>query len=223
MASPKAWVFYVSICIYSWYILKAVLIRLSASLSMRRHRCQPPPKYPHKFPFLGMDLVNELKRNVKDGNTLDQARQRFERFGKTFAANVMGKRIIYTMDAKNIQTVASLEFEKFAAGPLRRAATPGWLGNGVFMTDGRAWAHGRGILKPLFKKAQREELDAFEKHVGRMIHLIPRDDGSIVDLQVLFKKLVRNVPKYRMKVCFITNSQRTVPRRLYGAPFWEIH
>jgi hypothetical protein len=45
------------------------------------------------------------------------------------------------------------------------------------------------VLKPLFKKAQRGELEAFERHVGRIINLIPRG-GSIVDLQKLFKKLV---------------------------------
>lgn len=64
-----------------------------------------------------------------------------------------------------------------------------FLGRGIFLEDGHAWKRSRDLIKPLFKRAELSDVEGFAKFVDRMFALIPRD-GTTVDLQPLFQKLV---------------------------------
>jgi len=59
------------------------------------------------------------------------------------------------------------------------------FGEGIFTTDGEAWAHSRALLRPNFARDQVADLEAFERHIQALVAVIPRD-GSTVDLQELF-------------------------------------
>lgn len=171
------------------YGLKVIATRLSYRKKLSKYGCEQPPSYPHTEPFLGTDLAKRIKQAMHDGILMQFARQNFKTYGKTFRAKLMGKTVLYTMDPHNIQTVVALEFEKFGVEPLRQATSGSWMGKGIFVTDGQVWDHARKTLRPVFHRAQVGNLAAFEKHVSRMIDLIPRD-SSTVDLQTLFHRLV---------------------------------
>lgn len=177
----------------AWYLLRAVVARISLSKTSRDHNCERPPIYPHRDPVLGTDLVSQIQKGMEDGNLMQVASRHFRSYGKTFEARMMGKTILYTMDSDNIHTILVLEFKKFGVEPTRRPASAKWMGRGIFVTDGQVWAHARKTLKPIFQKAQIGNLSSFEKHVSRMIKLIPRD-GSTVDVQTLFQRLVGQKP-----------------------------
>jgi len=173
-------------------VFHAIAGHAAYSKAAREHKCERPKKYLHRIPLLGIDLVNNINSAMAQGNLVEVMGRNFAAYGKTFEATLMGTTVIYTMDPQNIQTVTALEFDKFGVEPLRKAASSKWMGNGIFVTDGPVWDHARRTLKPVFQRAQIGNLAPFEKHVSRMLKLIPRD-GSMVDLQTLFHRLVCNV------------------------------
>ncbi len=69
--------------------------------------------------------------------------------------------------------------------PIRKTVNQGWMGDGIFVSDGPIWKQSRTLLKPAFSKNQYGNLSSFDVHVKRLLALIPRDE-STVDLQLLF-------------------------------------
>lgn len=59
---------------------------------------------------------------------------------------------------------------------------------GIFTLNGAGWVHSREMLRPNFAKSQVADLGTFERHVAKLITLIPRD-GSTIDLSDLFFRL----------------------------------
>lgn len=75
---------------------------------------------------------------------------------------------------------------------MRKEAVDALLGDGIFTTDGAFWLHSRAMLRPAFEKSQVADLDQFESRLGGLLARIP-DDGSTVDLQVLFHEYTMDV------------------------------
>ena len=101
----------------------------------------------------------------------------------------MGQTVIHTMDPQNIQTILALSFKDFGVAPIRQATQEPFLGRGIFTSDGPEWARARAIMKPIFARSHIADFSMFGKHVERALALIPRD-GSMIDLQEIFKRLV---------------------------------
>lgn len=96
---------------------------------------------------------------------------------------------MYTVEAKNLQSVHSLNFEHYGVQPIRRAATLPFLGEGVFTMDGPFWEHSRALIWPTFTRTNVANLPAFEIHFRRFLGLLPKD-GETVDLKPLLYRLV---------------------------------
>jgi cytochrome P450 len=157
---------------------------------MKKYGCKEPPHYPHWDPFLGYDLYRDMVRASVRGNVTKPARERFQRLGRTYKAKSMGWNVIHTMDPQNIQTICALSLKNFGAAPLRKASglVP-LLGHGVLSLDGPEWAQARASTKPIFARSSIADFSTFGKHFERALALVPRD-GSTVDLQPIFKRLV---------------------------------
>lgn len=97
--------------------------------------------------------------------------------------------MIFAMDPVNMQAVHTTEFTNFGAEPIRKPVNKGWMGDGIFVSDGPKWKHSRALLKPLSGKAQVANLSNFDVHLERLLDLIPRD-ATTVDLQPLVRRLV---------------------------------
>jgi hypothetical protein len=63
------------------------------------------------------------------------------------------------------------------------------MGRGIISNDGPVWEHARGAIRPAFTRAEIANPEAFGVHVERFLNLLPMD-GSVVDLQPLFDRLV---------------------------------
>lgn len=63
------------------------------------------------------------------------------------------------------------------------------MAQGIFTADGSIWARSRALIRPTFARSGISNFSCLEKHVGRLLDLIPHD-GSTVDLQPLMKHLV---------------------------------
>jgi cytochrome P450 len=205
LAVKLAWA---ALALYICYcIFNKVLARIQYKRAMRKYGCESPPMYPHKDPILGIDLVRAIKKSMEDGDALSAARERFQKYGKTFRATLMGKGFIFTSDPQNMKTVFALEIDRFGVEEQRQSADGGWLGKGIFMSDGAYWEYCRNLLKPLFARAQISDFSNFEALVEQMVGLIP-NDGSVVDLQPLFQRLYLD---YSTKFLFGETANALLP------------
>ncbi|MCJ1312938.1 hypothetical protein MMC25_006614 [Agyrium rufum] len=157
--------------------------------NVRKNGREHPPRYRHSDPILGTDLYRNIVKHMSEGNASKVAKQRFMTMGKTFEANSLGTRVIFTMDPKNIQAVLATNFPKYGVEPRRKAFGGKRIGQAIIMKDGSEWRHARKVLKPLFVRAQVGDLKLVGKHVDRLMDLLPRD-SSMLDLQALFQKLL---------------------------------
>ena len=176
------------------YIARETVKYVSYKIASRREGCSTPTKYPHKEPFLGLDLFYNIVQSIKQGNTIGPDMERFEKYGKTYQAKSWGSTMLYTMDSGNMQTILTSAFNNFGVASLRYGPSVPLLGSGIFTTDGPQWEHSKDLIKPIFARAQISDLRYFEKHVRRMLDSLPRD-GSTVDLQDILKFLVSSTSR----------------------------
>ena len=173
----------------AYHVGAKILDRISYSRNRRLRGCQEAPRYPHKDPFFGLDL---LIKDTKEHNKciyLAEIMRQYAVYGKTHEVRFLNARMIRTMDPKNIQAVLGLNAKDFGLQPLREGLAMPLFDHGINTTDGEAWQHSRSLIKPTFSRVEICNLDSLESHFGRLLDLLPRD-GSEIDLQPLLSRLV---------------------------------
>ncbi|KAF2097120.1 cytochrome P450 52A12 [Rhizodiscina lignyota] len=181
-----AGVFGVALLLYTIY--SRITLRLSRQKVMRENGCQPlVHKIPLKDPFLGIDLIMENAKAAKETRLLENGQARFHKYGRTYKSKLADNDMIITMEPENIKTVLSLKFKDYVLTNRMRLLGR-LLGPGIFTSDGEAWQHSRGLLRPNFARDQLADIEAFEGHIQYMFKAIPTD-GRTVDLQELFFRL----------------------------------
>ena len=169
--------------------IKALSLRSRYNAAARQHGCKPANRYPNLDPFLGLDLSRLLEKENKLGRRSRVFPDLHRKYGDTFSYKSLTPRRISTCSPKNIQAILATNAEDWGVEPIRGGFAEPFLGKGVFMHDGQTWKRARALIRPTFNRAEIADLENFEIHVGRLLALIPRD-GTTIDLQPLFKRLV---------------------------------
>ena len=200
-----------------YYLIK----KRSRDSKARQQGCYPPRAYPHKDPFLGVDLFFQTASAIQSHRYLSELTRRYTALDNTFSAKSWGSSTINSIEPENIKAVFSSNFNDWGVEPVRLPAQSPFCGRGFITTDGAAWEHSRALLRPSFNKRTAIDLPVLETYLRRVIDRIPRD-GSTFDLQPMLFSLV----------CFAFCHSRLKDRRLtlgavprYGDPFppWRIH
>lgn len=181
-----------------------------------QHGCQRPPKYRHRDPVFGYDLIEARKDAVKKGEQMKLVMEEFERYGKTWEEETFDSKVINTMEVRNIQEMAALSFHDYEK-PNRAIFNP-FLGHGIMSQDGAEWKHSRDLIKPIFSRAELSDLDLFARHFNRFLDKIPHD-GTTIDLLPLLQKMVR-----------LSNSKHICPtnlnlvsRFIHRVSLWQVY
>ena len=169
----------------------------------RQTGCFRARRYPHSDPFFGYDLYKQRQRALREGNLQDLYIRHFNRLGKTWEEIFLDQRVINTMDIANHHYIHNVGFEEFGKPTARSKISAPILGNGIFKAEGTQWKQSRSIIKPIFAKADTENIEMMARHVDRFLALIPRD-YSTFDIQPMLKKLVRKV----FHACSVTFDRR---------------
>jgi len=103
----------------------------------------------------------------------------------TFSVSALGRHIFVTDDPENVKQVLATGFDAWGFAKERVDQMSEFLGHGVFTNEGKAWKHSREMLRPCFERQNVADVGMFEKHVCRLMELLP-EDGSTIDLQPLF-------------------------------------
>jgi hypothetical protein len=167
--------------------------RLKYRAVQREHGCQPPSQYPHKDPFFGIDLFLRLGKAVVEHRQLELFQQLHRELGKTYAWNWWGTEAIHSIEPENIKTVFATKANDWGNAPIRLRSGGPWVGRGFITVDGPDYEESHWLLKPSFRRSNISNLEPFETCLQELLGQIPKD-GSIVDLQVLFSKLVSGSP-----------------------------
>jgi cytochrome P450 len=136
-----------------------------------------------------------MRRTLKamaDQSWPDYTIQRTKEVGAlTFVTNMLGTRGFFTADEQNIKAMLATQFEDYGHGQLFRDAAFPFFGDGIFTTDGKAWARHRAMLRPQFSREQLSDFRVAERHVQALLRLLrasPENDNwtEELDLQPLF-------------------------------------
>lgn len=185
--NPIAWA---TITLFLAVFIVRVINRKRAYEAARiQNGCSLPRKYPHNDPLLGIDMFIDFAKAMKSGTVISTVDSYFPKYGKTFQSNSFGTTVINTTDPKVIQYVLAVGFDKFGVEATRKVVLEPIMKDGVFVSDGQEWVHARASVKQIFSGVRNSSVESIEKHVERLLALIPRD-GSTIDLQPLLKRLV---------------------------------
>ncbi|KAK4671411.1 hypothetical protein QC764_607310 [Podospora pseudoanserina] len=179
--------YYVAILSIAALFTRSLYVRISLFQRKRRfarkHGCAPVTRVRAWDPLLGLDHFVRLGKAAAQRQYLEYWRKNmFGRYGNTFEINLMGQRLLFTNEPRNIQAVLVTQFPDFDIGQRRRDNSAQLLGVGVFNADGPTWEHARATLRPNLTRAQVADLQLFEKHVGVWMAALPKD-GQAVDMQ----------------------------------------
>ena len=77
------------------FLLYKIHYELTVGASRRKtineRGCKPPVVFKHKDPILGIDLIRDVKRRIKDHTILQGSQERFEEYGNTLQVNLGGE------------------------------------------------------------------------------------------------------------------------------------
>jgi cytochrome P450 len=177
---------------YILYLIGShILLSRQNGAKAKSLQCEEPPHEKSRLP-LGISQMRRAIKAMADQSWPDYTIQRTKEVGAlTFATNILGARGFFTADEHNIQAILATQFEDFELGQERRDNAYPFFGDGIFTSDGKAWARHRAMLRPQFSRQQVSDLEVDERHVQALLRLLrasPEKDNWTegLDLQPLF-------------------------------------
>ncbi|OJD28966.1 cytochrome p450 [Diplodia corticola] len=184
-------VLFASITTLLYLVYRSIALSLARRRFARDHGCQPAAALKMRDPILGLDVLLASITAGKEHRLLDMLTARFAETGsETFTSKRLGAPALMTMAPANVKAILSTRFDDFAIGPFRQPALHGFLGDGIFTTDGSHWAASRAMIRPNFVRDQVADLNAFESHIEDLLAAISSATAKqpFFDLQELFFK-----------------------------------
>lgn len=95
---------------------------------------------------------------------------------------------IFTADPENIKAILTTQFDDYGKGERFHEEWREFLGDGIFVTDGKLWHDSRQLIRPMFTREKVADLDLIEVHVSKLIKLLGSGDGRRVHLDDLLTR-----------------------------------
>ncbi|KAL9108290.1 MAG: hypothetical protein Q9227_006887 [Pyrenula ochraceoflavens] len=157
--------------------------------AVRQHGCQDAPQYPHRDP-VGYDLQQERLKSMAEGEGQKLWQRHFATYGKTFEEKFAGQKTITTMEPANYQYVLGTGAKDFyrEEPPTKKRWVKTFIGPGILTSTGAEWKQHRSLITPIFQRAELVDVSIIEKHVDRLIEILPRD-GSTFEAQEILRSM----------------------------------
>lgn len=175
-----------------YYAARAAGNSIHYNREKKARGCGDIKAYHHYDPFFGLDFAYSLSKAFKAHRWLAwQKEMHASQKAKTFKANFLGSRMVYSSESENMKAMSTSHWTEFGIEPLRRAngVIDPIGGPGVSTSDGDLWRFSRDLIKPYFTRSGYSNLSRLEVHVDKLLELVPRD-GSTFDLQPLMQRWV---------------------------------
>lgn len=129
---------------FALYRIASILMTKDQNAAQaRRLGCRDAPAYPY-CGFLGIRHVGEILAADKKQNFPHFLEEREEQMSRllgrqcsTFSVNLLGSKVYYTSDPRNIQAILATQFQDFHVGEVRHAIISEAIGDGIFGQNGK--------------------------------------------------------------------------------------
>ncbi|KAJ5502735.1 hypothetical protein N7463_005609 [Penicillium fimorum] len=136
-----------------------------------------------RYDIFGIVKAIKLASHFRRRTSLLYTNSLFQRYGETYASNVLGRRLIFTCSAENIKHMLSIAFVDFDSSPLRKPLFESITPHGIFTLDGADWKRSRGQMRNRLSNLRNVvDLDICEQHFQAFVQRIP-PNGQVFDVQ----------------------------------------
>lgn len=186
-----AFLFALSLIITCLLIIYKLLAWQRIHTTILEHGCQPPRYYQHLDPIFGWDFfladIYALTRN----KLIELNSGRIRKYGLTFVTKKFASLgCIESSDPANIHAIWFTKSQDWGVAPGRQEQMEPFAGRGFFTRDGAEWEKSRRLVKAGLHKEVVNDLEPLATLVDELLSQLSMD-GSTVDLQPYFEKMVR--------------------------------
>ncbi|CEL59858.1 Cytochrome P450 52A5 OS=Candida maltosa GN=CYP52A5 PE=1 SV=1 [Rhizoctonia solani AG-1 IB] len=161
-----------------------------------------------------IDVLIAITRNEANEYCGDIFAEWAEKYGPTFDMNILWAHQIVTVDPFNVKHIVATSFNQFEKGEKFHDMLEGFLGTGIFNSDGETWKLYRSMARPFFDRERVVNQSRFEQHTGRLkslLTVLSSEGGSPFDIQDLFGRYTMD---FTMAFLFGRDSRTMVPPHL---------
>ncbi|KAM3504621.1 hypothetical protein MY11210_008292 [Beauveria gryllotalpidicola] len=153
--------------------------------------CLPEPRVRQWDPIFGLDIAIGQGRALQQNRYLEWLRDLHASMPhtKTFSANYVGYRWIFSTEPEILKAVYATNFKSFGVEPIRQHP-PGFkpfADKGVSTSDGDDWSFSRTLIKPFFERSVYVSTDRIKPFADKFMSLLP-EDGETFDIQPLLQR-----------------------------------
>jgi hypothetical protein len=131
-----------------YYVVQLIILNRKRNAFAREKGALPAKRWPQREYILGYDMFKENIRNLKDHNLLENTIKRFEKMGvNTYQLVALGRTVHITTEPENLKMIQAVDHKNWSLGKRRKVGFRPLLGDGIFTTDGAAWAHSRYLFR----------------------------------------------------------------------------
>lgn len=191
MANSDAIPIQLSLCFAALALLawlgQTVRIKRQQSAFIKAHGCKPATSTSIRSPiFYGLDFMLENAYNIMTHKFALGVRQRFQKYGVTHTSRILHRKIVNTIDPRNLETVMKTNFEDYTIIPGRKKLIQVLFGNGVFSSEYDDWRHSRVLVRASVLRFAFD-VNKFEKHTRLMLDEMRSHNGEPLDFgQLIF-------------------------------------
>ncbi|KAJ1308972.1 hypothetical protein OPQ81_004655 [Rhizoctonia solani] len=138
-----------------------------------------------------VDVLMAITHNEANEYCGDIFAEWAEKYGPTFDMNILWAHQIVTVDPSNVKHIIATSFDQFEKGEKFHDMLEGFLGTGIFNSDGEIWKLHRSMARPFFERERVFNQSRFQLHTERLKSLLNMQfDGSSTpfDIQNLFRR-----------------------------------
>ncbi|KAF2134836.1 cytochrome P450 52A11 [Dothidotthia symphoricarpi CBS 119687] len=157
-------VLYATYRIFQILTLDAQIRKLGARAPIRK-----------SYVFMGLDMAYDVVMCSRNDTIYEMWTNLFADYcspGRYTVEAGVGQRVILTAEPENIKAILATQFKDYGKGEQFRQEWHGFLGDGIFTTDGELWHNSRQLLRPQFIKDRVSDIDIFEEHTQILLSKI---------------------------------------------------
>ncbi|KAJ5143478.1 uncharacterized protein N7515_002265 [Penicillium bovifimosum] len=133
-----------------------------------------------RYDFFGIMKAITLAFHFQQRMSLPYTNSLFQRYGETYASNVVGYRVIFTCNAENIKHMLSTRFADFDSSPLRKSLFEPITPHGIFTLDGADWKRSREQLRTRLSNLRKAiDLSLCEQHFQNFLLHVPPNESVL--------------------------------------------
>ncbi|KAF8605268.1 cytochrome P450 [Ceratobasidium sp. AG-I] len=212
LAYGWSWIFY-PIAILLHELFSSTVSSRNRKLHMKQLGCHSLiPKV--KGRLIGnLDVLLAITRNEANEYCGDIFDQWAKQYGPTFDMNILWAHQIVTVDPSNIKHVVATSFHSFEKGEKLHDMLEGFLGTGIFNSDGDIWKFHRTLARPFFERDRIADPSHFERHTSRLSSLLNSSytGNTPFDIQDVFSRYTMD---FITDFLFGVSSRTMVPPNL---------